>query len=135
MTNNTIHIKSGKGNKDRIVPIPSRITAYIKDYIQNLRDTYVEASKKDNEALFISVTGNRLIHNDYYDMLSRWIKNAGIESLQEKELTLHSFRHTLATHILYRGMEIEHVKQLLGHSSIDSTSVYLHYVNQLKNEQ
>lgn len=135
MENHTIHVRHGKGNKERVVPITPKISGYIKEYLQNCRDVFVEVAKKDHPALFINVLGERLPESSYYQLLKKLIERSGIASLYDKHITLHTFRHTIATHLIYRGMPLEYVQQFLGHNTLDSTSVYLHYAEELKHEK
>jgi len=64
-------------------------------------------------------------------MLIRYSEN---ESLKEKNLCLHTLRHSIATHLLQNGMNIENIARFLGHSTLESTQIYTHIINEYENE-
>ena len=94
-----IHIRQAKGNKDRYVPIPKR-------FVYNLK-----------KGLPIGC-GARALQR----ALIRTAKRAGIN----KTIKFHTLRHSAATHYLKSGMDIRYIQQLLGHSRIDTTTIYAH---------
>jgi len=63
--------------------------------------------------------------------LGRRTNNA---ELQQKEIGLHTLRHSIATHLLAHGMNLEKIKDFLGHSSLESTQIYTHLINENENE-
>jgi len=62
--------------------------------------------------------------------LRKLVKRSGSGSLQEKRPSLHTLRHSIATHLLQSGMEIEMIQQFLGHQSLESTQIYTHLANE-----
>ncbi len=121
---NQLFINQAKGNKDRIVPVPESVIRIIKTYITECRDIFEDASEYTEDYLFIEITGKRMSPWSY----DQWLKKLIQRSELDKHITLHTFRHTLATHLLQSGMKLEDIAQLLGHSSLDSTMIYTHYV-------
>ena len=63
--------------------------------------------------------------------LDRLVKNSNNSVLQAKKPSLHTLRHSIATHLLQQGMEIEMIQQFLGHASLESTQIYTHILNEL----
>ncbi len=127
-----IHIKNGKGRKERLVPIAKKFNQMIKEYISECRDVFEGIAKETDTALFIDIDGQRIKPDAYYDIIGGIVKDSGISSLTEKRITPHCFRHSVATHLLQSGLELENIAQFLGHSSLDSTMIYTHIVEQLK---
>ncbi|MGC8609771.1 MAG: site-specific tyrosine recombinase/integron integrase [Thermoplasmata archaeon] len=111
---NIIHIKSGKGDKDRIVIIDPKVIELIKEYLKN--------EKRFSGPLFISKKKMRITSTHIERIVKKYVKLAGIT----KKVTPHTFRHTFATILLKNGADIRFIQQLLGHSSISTTQIYTH---------
>ncbi len=107
------HIKSGKGRKDRYVPIPKRMCALLHSYIEAYNPRYF---------LFEGAKGAKYSPVSARQVLKRALKNAMIE----KPITLHTLRHSHATHLLENGTDIRYIQELLGHSSPKTTMIYTH---------
>ena len=109
-----IRIRNSKGNKDRYVILSNYILKGLRKYI---------ASSKPKVYLFNGrVKGNPLSHNEMQASFRLAMKVARIN----KEASLHTLRHTFATHLLEQGVDIVTIKELLGHSNIETTMMYLH---------
>ena len=134
-----LFVRKGKGNKQRYVPIAAKHLQDIKDYLQEGREWFLQehytnakwfkqqVNKKDNAdgtAFFISQNGNRI--NEFYQRLQQMKERAEIN----KSITLHGLRHSIATHLLQSGMDIEEIAKFLGHASLASTQIYTHIINQ-----
>jgi len=131
----------GSGNKQRYVPIANKHLDDIRTYITEGREWFLfrhyaepynrkypqKKSIPDEDAFFIAQSGRRM--KDFYHRLEYLRDKAGIEI----HFGLHTLRHSIATHLLQSGMAIEEISRFLGHSSLDSTQIYTHIVNQLKN--
>lgn len=114
----------GKGNKERIVPMNQTVCNYLTDYIENYRD---ELNKKNNSNyLFIDRKGNPIKRDNFYHILQKIVKNAGIH----KHVTPHTLRHTFATHLLENNADLRAIQEMLGHSDISTTTIYTHVSNQ-----
>ena len=112
-----LHIRQGKGRKDRYVPIGDCLSRGIKKYLQAERPYVWLFNGKTNTGQLQQFTGSGV----------RWIvKEAARRSGIKKQVTSHVLRHTYATHLLEMGLDIITLKNLLGHSDIQSTLVYLH---------
>jgi integrase/recombinase XerD len=112
----TIFIKQGKNYKDRIVPMNNSVCKALEHYIYNYRNL----QKVKHKRLFLSTTGT--LNNN----LQHLQKITEVESIQNKKITLHILRHSIATHLLQAGMSIESIALFLGHSSLESTQIYTH---------
>jgi integrase/recombinase XerD len=138
-----VFVKKGKGNKQRYVPIAAKHVADIKDYLQEGREWFlynhnanaewncdvhgkslVKKEQANAEAFFIGQYGSRI--NEFYQRLQQMKVRAELE----KNITLHGLRHSIATHLLQSGMDIEEIAKFLGHSSLASTQLYTHIINQ-----
>jgi site-specific recombinase XerD len=112
-------VREGKGGKDRYVPFHERAATLLKRYMQK-RTTVEQADKA--EALFLTQYG-RITYTTIKNAFVEYIQKAQI---QTRGLTLHSIRHSCATHLLENGADIRYVQELLGHESIETTAQYTH---------
>lgn len=111
-----IFIRGGKGKKDRIVPLSEKL-------YQNLR-WYISIYKPE-EYLFEGIHGSHYSARSVQQVLKRALIKAGIK----KNASVHSLRHSCATHMLESGTDIRLVQEILGHSSIKTTEIYTHISN------
>ena len=110
---NTLHVRQGKGGKDRYLPLCGLLTKGLKRYLEAERPT---------EYLLTSNKGEGYTTRGVQWVLRQARQRSGIQ----KQLTAHSLRHSYATHLLEMGMDIISLKDLLGHASIQTTMLYLH---------
>jgi integrase/recombinase XerD len=110
---------SGKGAKDRLVPITKLAARFIKDYISRERSKFFKRKPLEDH-IFLSYDGKLLSIDGIGKMIRRYVKEAGIK----KNVTTHVLRHTCATHLLARGAALRYVQELLGHSDISTTEIY-----------
>ncbi len=113
-----LHIREGKGRKDRYVPLGDHLTRGLKTYVDQERPylwLFNGKNKEDDSLQQFSETGVQWI-------IRESTKRAGIS----KHVTSHVLRHTYATHLLEMGLDIMSLKEALGHSDIRTTLVYLH---------
>ncbi len=114
-----LHIRKGKGNRQRVVPIGSNAAKYLKEYLENIRPRYAAKDKKTRK-LFLTDEGKPVNGNSIRTSLFHYKKAAGIK----KTASPHSFRRSCATHLLQQGADIRYVQKLLGHSHIKTTQIY-----------
>lgn len=109
-----LHVRQGKGNKDRIVPLGNMLQRGIKTYIDTQRPHLFLFEGNDGQAF--SQRG------------AQWVMSQALKktSIVKQEVSLHTLRHSYATHLLEQGVSILAIKELLGHAHIDTTMVYLH---------
>lgn len=128
-----LRVRKGKNYKERLVPFNKTNANYLQEYVYDWRPLMVRDKKDD--AFFISQRGTRmdtqsmslrlkLLQQRTDDLPSG---QAGI-TLQQKNVRLHILRHSIATHLLQNGMELEKIARFLGHSSLESTQIYTHLV-------
>jgi integrase/recombinase XerD len=113
-----LRVNSGKGNKDRVVPIGKIACRYLENYIKAVRPSLIRDPY--NNYLFLSLKGNRLSKNMVWEIVKRYSRKAKIK----KTISPHTFRHTCATLMLRNKANIRHIQEMLGHASLDSTQVY-----------
>ena len=112
---------TGKGNKQRLVPMGGVTKKYLKLYINNSR-LQQEVDPNDQDIVFINRRGNSLTRQ----MIFKIIKELAIKSNIKKQVGPHTFRHSFATHLLENGAELRTIQILMGHESITTTEVYTH---------
>jgi integrase/recombinase XerD len=108
----------GKGGKEREVPLGSFGREAVKAYLVRARPTF--ASKVSRAALFLNQRGGRLTRQSCTRILAASVDIAGIE----RRVTLHTLRHSFATHLLEGGADVRVVQELLGHASVATTQIY-----------
>lgn len=120
-------VRSGKGAKDRVVPICPRVCALIRQYLLMIRPQML--CGKDDGFLILNRWGSEMTPLAVWAIVKRCVHLAGIK----KNISTHTFRHTCATHMLKNGAPIRHIQELLGHESLDSTQIYTKVtINDLK---
>lgn len=108
----------GKGDKERIV--------LYGEYCSEILDKYLKVRDIKEKKLIQSNNGNKINASSIQKILKDILKRASLK----KNITPHVFRHTFATHLLNEGCDILTVKELLGHSSLDTTQIYTHVSNE-----
>ena len=119
----TIIIENGKGGKSRIVPIGQYATHYLSEYLRTARCCFVRNITSDAGFVFLTTFGNAFDRKSINKHVMRPIER---RLNLEKSLTCYSFRHTCASHILQRGIDVSYIARLLGHESLNTTQQYLH---------
>ncbi len=118
-------VREGKGNKSRTVPIANNAIGNLREYLVYERATYFSKNNMESSpAFFINNRGLRMSGQGLNDLLKVLIKRTGNTELERKEITLHSLRHSIATHLIDKGASIEFVQRFLGHSLIDTAHLY-----------
>lgn len=109
----------GKGNKERVIPIPSRTLRLMNLYFNNLRGIWLKSSTNN----FFINEYSKPIYSEYVEKLLRKVViTTGIK----KHITPHKLRHSYATHLLEGGADLRSIQELLGHSDISTTEIYTH---------
>jgi len=117
----------GKGRKERIVPYVGALREALRHYVSVSRPKL--ASGRDAGYLFLSRSGRQMSRQDFWNILRRRGARAGIAS---SRLHPHVLRHSFATHLQRRGMDLRTLQELLGHSSIATTEKYAHLDTELR---
>lgn len=112
---------TGKGDKDRFVPISDYTQKYINIYRKEIRN-HQDIKPNATDTLFLNRRGNHLTRAMIFTIVRRLTEAAGID----KKVSPHTFRHSFATHLLENGADLRAIQQMLGHESITTTEVYVH---------
>jgi integrase/recombinase XerD len=112
---------TGKGNKQRFVPIGSITQNYIEIYKNSVR-THVNIQKGHEDTLFLNRRGRQLTRA----MIFTIIKDLAVKIDLNKIISPHTFRHSFATHLLENGADLRSIQLMLGHESITTTEIYVH---------
>jgi site-specific recombinase XerD len=102
-----VHVRHGKGGKDRVIPLGEEAAMWVARYVRDARPSLARGA---NDALFLSVTGKRL----------------DTSTLRRLAPHPHRLRHAFATHLLEGGADLRTIQELLGHSSLSTTQIYSH---------
>jgi len=117
-----VRVSKGKHYKERYVPMTESIREDLENYIHVARAKIQSFKSEKQEALFLSMRAKRMHGNSIILRLQKLAETANIN----KEIGLHTLRHSIATHLLQSGMELEEVSHFLGHSGLESTQIYTH---------
>jgi site-specific recombinase XerD len=109
-----VHIRQGKGRKDRYVPLGKLLSKGIKEYLSCEQPDKWLFNGKDH-------------HEEFSQAAVQWVLRSTVKKTGiKKDVTVHTLRHSYATHLLEDGLDIVSIKELLGHVRIETTMVYLH---------
>jgi integrase/recombinase XerD len=110
---------TGKGSKQRLVPIGAHAVSAIQSYLPDRRKTL--AGRPDPGAVFLNVRGGRLSRQGVWGIVRKAAKRAGLPA---DSVSPHVLRHSAATHMVQGGADLRSVQEMLGHASISTTQVY-----------
>jgi len=113
-----IHIRQGKGKKDRVVPVGAQAARWLEQYRDRSRPKLL--LKAGENIFFLTSYGEAFNADVLSRMVAAYIDKAGIG----RKGSCHLFRHTCATHMLENGADIRYIQQLLGHAKLETTSIY-----------
>ena len=111
---------TGKGNKDRLVPLGEEALRWLQRYLADARPQLLEGRLSD--AAFVTARGEGMTRQAFWYLIKRRAQAAGIA----RPLSPHTLRHAFATHLLNHGADLRVVQMLLGHSDISTTQIYTH---------
>jgi integrase/recombinase XerD len=112
---------TGKGNKERLVPVGRTAMAEVTFYLENIRSA-VPAARGSEDIVFLNRRGKRLTRVMIFLIIKNLTEKAGIN----KTVSPHTFRHSFATHLVEGGADLRAVQEMLGHESITTTEIYTH---------
>lgn len=110
----------GKGDKERVIPIHPKAVDSVRAYLEQGRRRILRQPRE--KAIFLNRRGERLTRQGFWLILKGYAKAAQIES----PVSPHTLRHSIATHLLRRGLDLRSVQELLGHANIATTQIYTH---------
>jgi len=118
----TVFIDKGKGNISRLVPAGQYAIMYVEKYLQNGRRFFLKMKTQDPGYLFLTQFGNPFDRKS----INKWVLRPIQQKLRlKKNITVYSFRHALATHLLQHDVDVSYIGKLLGHRSLNTTQQYL----------
>jgi len=112
---------TGKGNKERFIPINSRTKKYINIYRNEIR-CHLKIDSASGDILFLNRRGRQLTRAMIYTIIKQLSEKIGLN----KSISPHTFRHSFATHLLENGADLRAIQMMLGHESITTTEIYMH---------
>lgn len=112
---------SGKGKKERLVPVSNTAVTGIKQYVELFRN-HITPKKGSENIVFLNRRGRMLSRVMIFSIIKELAKKAGIR----KNISPHTFRHSFATHLVEGGADLRAVQEMLGHESIITTEIYTH---------
>lgn len=113
---------TGKGMKERIVPVGSAAGRALAEYFASARDTFAKGNADENH-VFVTRRGGAFTRQGVFKMLKERAANADIDP---SRISPHVLRHSFASHMLRRGADIRAIQELLGHADIGTTQIYTH---------
>jgi len=111
---------TGKGSKERLVPIGAVALEWIEKYYETERPFLSKPSS--DSTIFLNVRGGRISRMGIWKIIKKYAAKAGIK----KRISPHTFRHSFATHLLEGGADLRAVQEMLGHANIVTTEIYTH---------
>lgn len=106
-----------RDNKERVIPIENAARSALENYIKSVRGGMCEGS----DYLFTNLKGQQMTRQGFWKLIKSYAKRAGIN----KDITPHMIRHSFASHLVTNGADLKAVQEMLGHSDISTTQIYL----------
>lgn len=123
---NHILLIHGKGNKDRYVPFHEYASDWLQSYILEDRPVLMAVQNQEHNFVFVNKNGGKMTNRGVENVIDRIVQKYD----PTKKIHPHTFRHSFATHLLERGVDLRTVQELLGHENLSTTQVYTHITNQ-----
>lgn len=119
-----IKCTSGRDN-ERVIPVGSMAKKAVKHYVDNFRNP-----DESVQALFLNYNGRRLTRQGFWKIIKKYVEQSNID----KKITPHTLRHSFATHLIDNGADLKSVQEMLGHSDISTTQIYIELTRNKINE-
>jgi integrase/recombinase XerD len=128
-----IYVRKGKNYKERFVPINKYNLEILEEYVYEHRMEF--ATDYQTDALLLSSLGKRINDMTMAIRLQTIVEATQNEAIMEKNITLHTLRHSIATHLMQNNVPIGMISSFLGHSSLESTQIYTHLADPYAHKQ
>ncbi|MEM6719563.1 MAG: tyrosine-type recombinase/integrase [Bacteroidota bacterium] len=128
-----IYVRKGKNYKERFVPINKYNLEILEEYVFEHRMEF--ATDYQTDALLLSSLGKRMNDMTMALRLQTIVETTQNEAIKEKNITLHTLRHSIATHLMQNNVPIGMISSFLGHSSLESTQIYTHLADPYAHKQ
>jgi len=112
---------TGKGNKDRVIPVGEEALFWVKKYLAESRPVLYK-EHRPTDAFFLSSRSSAITRQAFWQHIKKYLTKAGLKN----SFSPHSLRHAFATHLLNHGADLRTVQMLLGHSDLSTTQIYTH---------
>ncbi len=112
---------TGKGNKERLIPIGTIAMKQINIYLENIR-IHLKIKKGNEDIVFLNRRGAKLSRVMIFTIIKNLVEKIGMK----KNISPHTFRHSFATHLIEGGANLRAIQEMLGHESISTTEIYTH---------
>lgn len=119
---------TGKGSKERIIPIDDCATKYLSIYMNVYRQQLLKKDRTDD--LFLNSRGKKISRQAMFKLVKQLASQKNIQT----DFSPHTLRHSFATHMLENGADLRSIQELLGHSDISTTQIYTHISNKILKE-
>jgi integrase/recombinase XerD len=116
-------VRDGKGGKSRTVPLADAVIRDLKEYVVNERHTYFRGNAT-SPAFLVNNYGNRMKADKINDRVKEIMERTNNRLIIRRKITLHCLRHSICTHFLDNGADVEFVQKFLGHKGVDMTDYY-----------
>ena len=123
-----IYVRKGKGYKERYVPFVDKQREDFEQYLKHSRPKLIR--DETEQAFFIGHQGKRIGYNTLLRTLKQLQQRTGDETLKQKTIGMHTLRHSIATHLMQRGMKFDYISQFLGHAHLSTTQIYTHLAHE-----
>ena len=115
---------TGKGNKQRLVPMGEVAISWVQDYLNTSRPDLLK--KRMTDAVFLSSRGSAMTRQAFWQLIKKYAAQVNLKS----DLSPHTLRHAFATHLINHGADLRTTQMLLGHSDLSTTQIYTHVAKQ-----
>jgi integrase/recombinase XerD len=125
LTRGLVHVRRSKNGRERYVPLSKYSAKALESYLYDGRHL-LTSKRAEEDALLIGRWGRRISQGSLPKRLKILVERTANRTLENKNISLHKLRHSVATHLLEAGMPLHKIAKFLGHRSLDSTQIYTH---------
>jgi site-specific recombinase XerD len=123
-----LYVRKGKGYRERYVPFIEKQREDFEQYLKHARPKLIR--DENEKAFFIGYMGKRISYSILLRTLKDLQQKTRNEKLQQKVIGMHALRHSIATHLMHKGMKFDYISQFLGHTLLSTTQIYTHLAHE-----